>query len=155
MIWAFLVVWTLLELMVRIFHGSSWYLKMIVIFMIRGGILVNVHNFFVSAYTLIFGYYISKEQYPCTPEWHLFSFKYSYWHICITHFRVLSFIYILQLKWHLQYQTHLVGPWSSHQSFTGTCHLLVPLQMVGWWMWPCRIDMQVQLSMMILWSFRF
>ena len=55
------------------------------------------------------------------------------------------------LKWHLQYQIHLVGLWRFCWSFARTCHLLVLLQMVSWWISTCQIDMQMWLHMMI-WS---
>ena len=36
--------------------------------------------------------------------------------------------HILQIKCHLQFQTHLAASWTSHLSFSGTCHPMELLQ---------------------------
>ena len=98
---------------------------------------------------LLFNYYLTEEQHP---QAHVTAFVLNDTSALLNQ----TFCYspcdqhhILQPKYCLQCKIHWACPCISHLFFTGTCHLLVPLQIVVLQTCSCPIDMQRALDMTI------
>ena len=131
-----------------------WYFilpEMIAILFYYGGISVSACRFFESDCTPSVDI-TSPEWYLGAPEMtfiFLFRCKFSQWHAYITFPKVL--LWSLQsasypaIKMSSAIQIHLVDLLIFHQIFPGTSHLLVPLQIVVWWLCTCHWHPKVKM----------
>ena len=139
--------------MVKIYLGSSLYLKVIAVCFCYGDISVSMCHCLDCGFTPFSGYHFPKEWYLGAPEMTLyfFGFRFSQWYIYITCIRVLTWS----------------QPSASYSAIKMSCAIpktagislniselfcwnmspvgLVPLQMVVWWICTCQIGMQAWL----------
>ena len=133
-------------LRMRMFWGSSLYLKMIVIlFVLLWGHFLSMYCSLESGCTPSLDTTSPKNSLLVHLKWllFLFIFKFPWWHISITYFRILSLTLPNTLHPTVKMSSAIPFGRSSVilSVFAGSYHLLVPPQMVLWWICICQIDM--------------